>query len=159
MTEPQSHQSPQLRIGDAERENALQALGEHMSVGRLDINEYGERAAQVTAAKTRGELDQVFVDLPEPHPRAGAPLAAPAPLPAPRIQPAAGSSSPVRWEDRPPLQRAVGALVPLSGILAVVLFFTVPGMSWVIFLLPCAVTMVAGALWGDDWNRGRKGKS
>lgn len=63
--------SPQLRISDPEREAALQALGEHMSVGRIDLDEYGERSAQVTTAKTRGELAAIFEDLPQPHPRLG----------------------------------------------------------------------------------------
>ncbi len=43
-----------LRIGDAEREHALRALGEHMGLGRLDVEEYGERSARITTAKTRG---------------------------------------------------------------------------------------------------------
>lgn len=65
--------SPRLRISDQDRESALAALGEHMSAGRIDIDEFGERAARVTAAKTRGELSEVFGDLPEPHPRYDSP--------------------------------------------------------------------------------------
>lgn len=62
-----------MRIGDAERENALKALGDHMSVGRLDIDEYGDRSAKVTTARTRAELLAVFADLPDPKPVFDAP--------------------------------------------------------------------------------------
>jgi hypothetical protein len=127
-------QSPDLRIGDAEREEALKALGEHMTVGRLDADEFGERAARATAAKTRGELTQLFADLPEPHPVLAG-------------QRAERKSVARRAEHRPAqAQRVAGALVPLSGIVAIALFFSVPGMSWVIFLLPAAVAVIAGAL-------------
>lgn len=57
-----------FRVGDAEREDAMRALGEHMSGGRLDLDEYAERTAQVTAARTWSELTALFTDLPEPHP-------------------------------------------------------------------------------------------
>ena len=50
------NQPSEIRISDAEREDALGKLGEHMSAGRLDIDEYGERSARVATAKTRGEL-------------------------------------------------------------------------------------------------------
>jgi hypothetical protein len=66
-------QSSGIRIGDSEREDALGKLGEHMSAGRLDIDEFGERSAQVTTAKTRGELLEIFGDLPEPRPAFGRP--------------------------------------------------------------------------------------
>jgi Domain of unknown function (DUF1707) len=138
--------SPSLRVGDAERETALQALGEHMRVGRLDIHEYDERAARVAAARTRGELDEVFADLPEPHP---------VPLTLPAVQPASSSAAIARRDTRTGVQRAFAALVPLSWILALVLFFGANGIGWLIFLMPIAISCVAGALWGDDWKRGK----
>jgi hypothetical protein len=54
----------QLRIGDAEREQAATALGEHFAQGRLSLDEHAERLDQVWAARTRGELEPVFRDLP-----------------------------------------------------------------------------------------------
>ncbi|WP_370591489.1 DUF1707 SHOCT-like domain-containing protein [Saccharopolyspora montiporae] len=57
-----------LRIGDPERQAALRMLGEHMSVGRLDITEYEERSRSAAAARFRSELDGLFHDLPGPHP-------------------------------------------------------------------------------------------
>ncbi len=54
----------QLRIGDAEREQAQSALADHYAAGRLDHDEYSQRLDRIWAARTRAELDPVFVDLP-----------------------------------------------------------------------------------------------
>lgn len=147
----------EIRVGDAEREVALSALGDHMSDGRLDIEEYGERTAKVATAKTRGDLVALFADLPEPKPRFGSGPVAPAtpppyqPAVAPATQPAAGG-----WENRPAAQRAFAALVPISGILSLVLFLFLLKGFWPIFFLPLLVTVVGGSLWGDDWRRDRR---
>ncbi|GAA4680926.1 hypothetical protein GCM10023215_13060 [Pseudonocardia yuanmonensis] len=61
---------PQVRIGNAEREDAARALAEHFSHGRLDGGEYEERIAQVWAARTLDDLAGLFTDLPAPHPSA-----------------------------------------------------------------------------------------
>lgn len=55
---------PQLRIGDAEREQAAAALGEHFAAGRLSAEEHGDRLDRVWAARTRADLAPVFGDLP-----------------------------------------------------------------------------------------------
>jgi len=145
-------ESGELRISDTEREQAVRMLGEHMSVGRLDVDEYGERSARATAAKTRAELTELFSDLPEPHPTFGA--AAPA-VPPPYLPAAsAPASAPARVDDRTAVQRLWAALVPLSAIVALVLFFTVFG-HWYVFLLPAAFAVIGGALWGDDWKHDR----
>ncbi len=44
-----------MRVGDNERNAAATALGEHLTPGRIDLNEYGQRSAQAFAAHT--ELD------------------------------------------------------------------------------------------------------
>jgi hypothetical protein len=61
-----------LRIGDAERERAQSLLGDHYAAGRLDHDEYTQRLDQIWAARTRAELDPVFVDLPGERPVASA---------------------------------------------------------------------------------------
>lgn len=58
----------ELRIGDKERETAVNALGEHYAAGRLTKEEYDERAAVAYAAKTESSLRPLFADLPGPHP-------------------------------------------------------------------------------------------
>ena len=68
----------ELRIGDAEREAAAAALGEHFASGRLTHEEYDERSARVWSARTNADLLPLFEDLPavgrrQPQPRAGEP--------------------------------------------------------------------------------------
>ncbi|WP_051898947.1 DUF1707 SHOCT-like domain-containing protein [Sciscionella sediminilitoris] len=57
-----------LRVSDTERESAVSALGEHMTAGRIDVEEYGQRSARVTTARTRGDVLREFADLPDPKP-------------------------------------------------------------------------------------------
>jgi hypothetical protein len=138
----------ELRISDTEREDAITKLGEHMSVGRLGVDEYGERTAKVATARTRGELLALFTDLPDPQPSFGQAIS--------RAAPAA--SAPVRrpasWDERPLVQRIWGAMVPLSAIVALVLFLTV-FREWFVFLMPAAIAIVGGAIWGEDWKHDR----
>ena len=56
--------STQLRIGDAEREQAAGQLAEHFAVGRIDRAEHAERLDRIWAARTQADLDPVFADLP-----------------------------------------------------------------------------------------------
>ena len=65
----------QLRIGDAEREQAAAELGEHYVQGRLTADEHAERLERVWAARTRADLGPLFRDLPG---RYGPPLPTPA---------------------------------------------------------------------------------
>jgi Domain of unknown function (DUF1707) len=53
-----------MRVGDAEREAAAAELREHFASGRLTQDELNQRLDQTFAAKTRGDLDAVFTDLP-----------------------------------------------------------------------------------------------
>ncbi|GAB3373870.1 DUF1707 SHOCT-like domain-containing protein [Amycolatopsis echigonensis] len=145
--------SPQLRISDQERESALNALGEHMSAGRIDIDEFGERSARITAAKTRGELGELFTDLPVPHPVFGAGATAapsPAATPAP-VQPAASGEVAVRQPEWSPAQRAVAALTPLVWVAAIALIATGTA-GWPVIFAPIALTAVGRALWGKGFE-------
>jgi hypothetical protein len=53
-----------MRVSDTERDEVLNALGDHAAVGRLTLDELEDRSSQVLAAKTRGELAAVTRDLP-----------------------------------------------------------------------------------------------
>ena len=54
----------QLRIGDADRETAVTALGEQYAHGRISKDELDERSDAVWSARTHGDLAPLFADLP-----------------------------------------------------------------------------------------------
>ena len=54
----------EMRVSDAEREAAAAELREHFASGRLNQDELDERLTAVFAAKTRGDLNALFTDLP-----------------------------------------------------------------------------------------------
>lgn len=143
MSAPSSNPSG-IRIGNDERAAAMKALDEHMSAGRLDPEEYGERVAQASVARTRPELDVLFIDLPEPHPF-------PAPLP-----PAPARPRPVAAADRY-FQRISGGspLVRLLVLLVVGLVF----LAALPFLLAGAILVfVVLPLLSCGGLRGRYGR-
>ncbi|PVZ13251.1 DUF1707 domain-containing protein [Actinomycetospora cinnamomea] len=73
-----------LRVGDADRAAALDALGRHLEAGRLDVDEFGERSARASIAVHCSDIRVLFTDLPAPHPPLPRP---PAPEPAPEARP------------------------------------------------------------------------
>ena len=54
-----------LLIGDAERASAESALREHHDAGRLTLEEFEARLAEVYAARTGGDLRQALRQLPD----------------------------------------------------------------------------------------------
>ena len=67
MTEPQDPAaagSDRLRAGHADREQAIEALKNAFTQGRLTGEELGARTGQVLAARTYAELDAVTADIP-----------------------------------------------------------------------------------------------
>jgi len=59
---------PHIRASDAERAVVAEALGRHLSAGRLTVEEYDERLQRAYAARTRGELEPLTADLPAGSP-------------------------------------------------------------------------------------------
>lgn len=143
----------QIRVGDAERTAALDALGEHMASGRIDLDEYGTRSAQVTQARTVADLQALFRDLPAPHPNLPGSAALPAVAPPAYAAPAppAGSTAVARQDDRSPAQRIAAVATGLSGIIALVLVIATG--SWLWFLIVPAIGIVTSQVWGKGWNR------
>nr|WP_296772479.1 DUF1707 domain-containing protein [Rhodococcus sp. (in: high G+C Gram-positive bacteria)] len=139
-------ENPDVRIGTAEREQALSNLSQHLSDGRLTLPEFDERSAVVAGATTRSDLDSVFTDLPTPSlaPTASRPLDI-----SKSGDPVATPPHPVEdsgWDWR----KAVMGATP---IIALILFFVVPvDGSWLFFLL---VPLVGALLFGGDRSRRR----
>jgi hypothetical protein len=106
-----------IRVGHAEREWAVAELGEHLSQGRLDPDEYAERAASAYSARTSDELEELFADLPRPA-AAVVPTAYPAPYPAPTLHAPYGVDprSGMPYSDRSQVVAGVLQLVLPCGI-------------------------------------------
>ncbi|MGZ8743670.1 MAG: DUF1707 SHOCT-like domain-containing protein [Nocardioides sp.] len=102
--------SEHLRLSDAERDLAAADLGEHYALGRLSVEEHGERLDRIWAARTRGELGPIFADLPGSV-AAGSPVM----TPAAAARPVHGTRSPRRFRGLP---------IPLVVLLAVLLAVT-----------------------------------
>jgi len=62
MTQPSD--SGAFRVGDRDREQAVAVLQDAVGGGYIDLGEFEERSQTVFAAKTRGELRAVLMDLP-----------------------------------------------------------------------------------------------
>lgn len=68
---------PSLRVGDAERNEAAEALSQHFSDGRLDQGELKERLDRAMSAKTGADLSGLMADLPPLPGRQGAAMPVP----------------------------------------------------------------------------------
>jgi hypothetical protein len=119
-----------IRIGDAEREHALELLGTHLGEGRLSVDEYGERSARVATAKTRGELYALFGDLPAPRPRFA------------RVEPPA-TATPAKQGFGLDFRVGSAALTAVA-IISVALFFLAK-TPLVFLLIPVAVLLIGRA--------------
>jgi hypothetical protein len=121
-----------IRIGSAEREEALAALAEHHAAGRLDANDYEDRRGKATDAIVRRDLTSLFTDLPEPRPT---------------FRPAAGAAvARPRGKGSVTQSKVARTLVSLSPFIAIAAFFLT--RSWLAFLLIPVIAILARAL--DD---------
>jgi hypothetical protein len=57
--------APHMRAGDADRDAAAAALGEHFAQGRLTLDELNARLGATLTATTHGDLSNVGRDLPD----------------------------------------------------------------------------------------------
>jgi Domain of unknown function (DUF1707) len=79
-----------MRVSDAERDQAVTELSGHYQAGRLTAEEFGDRSGRALQARTRADLAGLFTDLPQPAVSAagGRPVPAaarrPRPWPFPR---------------------------------------------------------------------------
>lgn len=137
-----------IRISNAERDEAVQTLGTHLSTGRLELAEFDERCTQAAAARTRGQLEALFSDLPAPHPDLSS-----ATPPAPLIQKAGqlvtnptGSKKSVDVVETPASKalEALAGVAFLIGIPGAILLTIFAGLWW-LFIPVGVVVIVAGS--------------
>jgi len=135
-----------IRTSNAERDEAVNALGVHLSTGRLDLDEYEERCGRAATARTRGELEALFTDLPAPHPDLSS--ATPVQL----VQKAGQLVGPPRKGGKDlvetPASKAlevVAGLTFLLGIPAAILLTIFLGQWWVFIPVGVVLMMAGGA--------------
>ena len=54
---------PEMRLSDADRDEAIVRLSDHYAAGRLDKDEFDERSDAVWTARTGADLAPIFADL------------------------------------------------------------------------------------------------
>ena len=128
-----------IRIGTAERDEALAALAVHRDAGRLDAFEYEDRRGKAADAVTKRDLTVLFTDLPEPRPQFAA------------MRPGAGAAAGVAKRPSgavaPRRRRKVGQTVAsLSPFIALAAFAAT--RSWLVFLLIPVLAIIGNAI--DD---------
>lgn len=64
VVSPEQERQRNLRVSDTEREHVVALLQKAIGRGMLDLDEFTERTDIALAARTRGELNAVLVDLP-----------------------------------------------------------------------------------------------
>jgi hypothetical protein len=139
----------EIRVSDAEREAAAAELREHFASGRLNQDELNERLDQVFAAKTRGDLNAPFADLPSSGDgRAGA-GGTQAGAWGPQAQPGAWTGR-SEWEARntgwrSEARHSMGTFV-LSGVLLwALLFFGILGAFGIGTGRPIGIVLIIAA--------------
>ena len=130
-----------VRIGDAEREEVLSALQEHLAAGRLDLEEYEQRAERVVAARYAADLAELLTDLP--------------PTAAQREQAEQHARQQRRRAARPPYwQGRLPFPVPLMIGLAVLAVIALPGPPFLLFpLFWAGLFFFVFARRGGGWGR------
>jgi hypothetical protein len=132
-----------LRIGDDERNKAVELLSEHLSDGRLTQTEFNDRLSVVLQAKTADEIEQAFEDLPGPNP--GRPedlesLDAQERRRSAELLEQAKAERQVQARIDPKWLAALGVATALAWTACVVIYFTFYA-DWKIFIVPLALTI------------------
>jgi hypothetical protein len=132
-----------LRIGDEERNKAVELLSEHLTEGRLTQTEFNDRLSVVLSAKTAEEIEQAFEDLPGPNP--GRPedlesLDEQERRRAAELLEQAKAQRQVQARVDPKWLAALGVATAVAWVACVVIFFSLYA-DWKIFIVPLALTI------------------
>ena len=146
---------PHLRAADTDRAAVATVLGEHMSAGRLTLDEYEERLTRAYAARTFGELEELTADLPSvdtAHAVEPAPHTEPAQVAA-RGTDTCQSADPHSWRSWMSTSVIVSAIWATISLASWELLYFWP--VWVIG--PWGAVLLAQTLMGGDGEKRRHG--
>ncbi|HZA03870.1 MAG TPA: DUF1707 domain-containing protein [Propionibacteriaceae bacterium] len=132
-----------LRIGDEERNRAVELLSEHLTDGRLTQTEFNDRLSIVLQARTTEEIEQLFEDLPGPNP--GRPdelesLEEQERRRAAELLQEAKAQRQVQARIDPKWLAALGVATGVAWTACVIIYFTFYA-DWKIFVVPIALTI------------------
>ena len=143
-----------LRIGDEERNKAVELLSDHMAEGRLTQSEFNDRLGLVLNAKTAEDLEPVFIDLPGPNPGRPSDLER---LEEQQRREANALLAETRAKRQvakadPRLIAALTVAVGLAWTATVIIYFSLYG-DWKIFIVPIALSIALVKLKGQAADR------
>jgi hypothetical protein len=132
-----------LRIGDDERNKAVELLSEHLNDGRLSQTEFNDRLSVVLGARTGEEIEQAFEDLPGPNP--GRPedlesLEEQERRRSAEVLEQAKAQRQVQARIDPKWLAALGVATAVAWVACVVIYFSLYP-DWKIFVVPLALTI------------------
>lgn len=136
-------ESEPLRVGDDERNKAVELLSDHLAEARLTQVEFNDRLSLALSAKTADELEALFEDLPGVNPGRPADLES---LEAQDRRQASDmlAEAKARREVQARIDpKWLGALTVVTGLAwlaSAILYFTVFG-DWKLFVVPFALTI------------------
>ena len=143
-----------LRIGDEERNKAVELLSDHMAEGRLTQSEFNDRLGLVLNAKTAEDLEPVFIDLPGPNPGRPSDLER---LEEQQRREANALLAETRAKRQvakadPRLIAALTVAVGLAWTATVIIYFSLYD-DWKIFIVPIALSIALVKLKGQAADR------
>ena len=128
-------------------------LSEHMAEGRLTQPEFDERLDLALKAKTVGELEPLFRDLPGPNPNLPAPVATTPPEQSRQHAHDMMAKAKAKPEVTPLVdQKWIVALTVAVGVAwtsTALIYFGANFRQWWIFIIPIALSIVLGKLKGE----------
>jgi hypothetical protein len=132
-----------LRIGDDERNKAVELLSEHLTQGRLTQTEFNDRLSIALQAKTPEDIEQLFEDLPGPNP--GRPdemetIEEQERRRAAELLEQAKTVRQVQARIDPKWLAALGVATGLAWTACLIIYFSLY-QDWKIFIVPLALTI------------------
>jgi hypothetical protein len=125
-----------VRIGDAERDQAVAMLSEHFVAGRLTQDEFEERSDQATRARYTDDLTPLFEDLPDP-----------AVVPAAAWSPSMRGGAPRSRPGPPPFVFLLPFL--MVGLVIAAITLAAPWLLWGLFWM----VLITGPLRQRRWHQ------
>ncbi|MDO5286977.1 MAG: DUF1707 domain-containing protein [Actinomycetia bacterium] len=134
------------RIGDADRDAAVERLRGHRDAGRLSDHAFQQRVATALDARTQADLDPLFADLPH-EPQPGTFELYPHQAVAPYVAPEAHRPDWSARTEAPPRSSSDGSMSIKLGKLEI----SIPPGALVVAALIGATILVSWAGWGWWW--------